>query len=177
MDFKSVSILKHPVDIAWNTMLNAMPEIGERVDELESITETERYTDEKGAIKVVSIWKAKPKLPDLVMKYIKPEMLVWDDTAVWLPSERKIEWEIKSHHFHEQMQCHGTTTFEPAMGGKGCRLTFFGSLQWNGKIVSSGLGFVDHTITKAAEGVLTQIIPSNFRKITDALEGQINNQQ
>lgn len=173
MNFNSVTILKHPVDIAWNTMLHALPEIAIRVDELESITETERNTNEDGTIKVVSLWIARPKVPAMVMKYIKPEMLEWNDIAVWLPSEKKIEWEIFSHHFHEQMKCSGYTQFEPAMGGRGCKLSFSGNLNWNGKIISSGLGFIDNTVAKGAEGILTQLIPSNFRKITDALDAHI----
>jgi hypothetical protein len=173
MNFKTISIIKFPVDIAWNTMLDRLPDIANDVDDLESITEIERTAQGDGIVRVVNVWKAKPKFPAMVMKYINPDMLAWTDTATWIEKEKKADWSIRSHHFHEEMHCKGMTTFETAMGGKGCRLTFSGSLEWKGKVFSSGLGIFDSTISKAVEGVLTQMIPSNFRRITEVMSKYI----
>lgn len=169
MNFKTISIIKFPVDTAWNTMMNRLPDIAQDVDDLESITEVERTPLPGGTTRIVNIWKSKPKLPSMVIKYINPDMLAWTDTATWQAHEKIVSWEIRSHHFHEEMYCKGRTVFEPAMGGKGCRLTFSGSLEWKGKVLSVGLGIFDSTIARAVEGVLTQMIPSNFRKITEVM--------
>lgn len=173
MNFKTISIIKFPIDIAWNIMMNYLPEIAKDVDDLESITEIERQPNTDGTIKVVNVWKAKPKLPAIVTKYINPDMLTWTDTAWWDEKDKIVNWQIRSHHFHEEMHCKGSTAFETAMGGKGCRLTFSGSLEWKGKVLSVGLGIFDNTIAKATEGVLTQMIPSNFRKITEVMSKYI----
>ena len=172
MNFKTISIIKSPVDIAWETMLHKLPDIAQDVDDLESITEIER-TALPDIIKVVNVWKSKPKLPTMIVKHINPGMLTWTDTAMWKEKEKTIEWKIRSHHFYEEMHCSGTTVFENAMGGKGCRLTFSGSLEWKGKVLSLSLGIFDSTIAKALEGVLTQMIPSNFRKITEVMSKYI----
>jgi hypothetical protein len=172
MNFKTISIIKFPVDIAWETMLHKLPDIAQDVDDLESITEIER-TALPDIIKVVNVWKSKPKLPSMIVKHINPDMLTWTDTALWKQKEKTIEWKIRSHHFYEEMHCSGTTVFESAMGGKGCRLTFSGSLEWKGKVLSLSLGIFDTTIAKAVEGVLTQMIPSNFRKITEVMSKYI----
>ena len=177
MNFKTISIIKFPVDIAWKTMLHHLPDIANDVDDLESITEKERTIFPDGNIKVVNLWKAKPKFPAIVAKYINPDMLAWTDTAIWNEKEKAIEWKIRSHHFHEEMHCAGTTIFETAMGGKGCRLTFSGSIEWRGKVLSLSLGVLDSTIAKAVEGVLTQMIPSNFRKITEVMSKYIEKKQ
>ena len=173
MNFKTISIIKFPVDIAWDTMLHRLPDIAKDVDDLESITEIERITLQGEIIKVVNVWKSKPKLPAMIVKHINPEMLTWTDTALWKEKEKTIEWKIRSHHFYEEMQCSGTTVFETALGGKGCRLTFSGSLEWKGKVLSLNLGIFDSTIAKTVEGVLTQMIPSNFRKITEVMSKYI----
>ncbi len=174
MNFKTISIIKFPVGIAWNTMLHHLPDIAKDVDDLESITEIERINISEEIIKVVNIWEAKPKLPAIIMKHIQPDMLQWTDTATWKEKEKIIEWQIHSHHFHEEMQCKGTTVFENAMGGKGCRLTFSGSIEWKGKVLSFSMGMLDRTISKGIEGVLTQMIPSNFRKITEMMSKYID---
>ena len=168
MNFKTVSIVKFPVDLTWQTMLHHLPDIAKDVDDLESINEIERTSQTADTIKVVSVWCAKPNLPEMVTKYIKPDMLKWDDIALWKEKEKVIDWEIRSHHYSEELQCGGTTAFEPAMGGKGCKLTFSGALEFKGNLFS-GMGVLDSPIAKIAETVLGQMIPSNFRKITEAL--------
>lgn len=173
MNFKTISIIKFPVDVAWYTMMNQLPEIARDVDDLESITEEERIKSVNGSTKIVNVWKAKPRLPAMVTKYVNKEMLTWTDTATWNERDKIVNWEIRSPYFHEEMNCEGTTAFESAMGGKGCRLTFSGSLEWKGKVLSMGLGIFDGTIAKAVEGVLTQMIPSNFRKITEVMSRYI----
>lgn len=173
MNFKTISIIKFPVDIAWNTMLHHLPDIAKDVADLESITEVERTNLPEGSVKIESVWKAKPKLPAMVMKYIKPDMLVWTDSATWREKEKIIDWEIRSHHYYDELYCKGATAFEQAMGGKGCKLTFSGELEWKGKVLSMSLGMLDGTLAKAAENILSQMIPSNLRKITEALSKYI----
>ena len=177
MNFKSISIVKFPVEETWQAMLHHLPNIAKDVDDLESIKEVERTNPTNDTIKVVSIWCAKPNLPQMVMKYIKPDMLRWDDVALWKEKEKIIEWQIHSHHYYDELQCRGTTAFEPAIGGKGCKLTFSGTLEWKGKVFSISMGMLDSTIAKAAEGVLGQMIPSNLRKITEALGKYIEKKQ
>src|SRR5437870_2465128 len=111
MNFKTVSIVKFPVEITWQTMLNHLPDIAKDVDDLESIKEVERSNPTDDTTKVISVWCAKPKLPSMVMKYIKPDMLEWDDIALWKEKEKIIEWEIHSHHYYDELQCRGTTAF------------------------------------------------------------------
>jgi hypothetical protein len=166
-------MIKFPVDTVWDTMLHHLPEIAKDVDDLESITEIKRINQPGGAIKVESVWKAKPKLPGMVMKYIKPDMLEWTDSANWKEKEKMIEWEIHSHHYYDELYCKGVTAFERAMGGKGCKLTFSGELEWKGKVLSMSLGMFDSSLAKGVESILSQMIPSNLRKITDALSKYI----
>lgn len=168
MNFKSVSIVKFPVELTWNTMIHYLPQIASGVDELESVVEQERIKISPGVTNIVSIWKAKPKLPEFILKHIKSDMLSWTDAATWLENDKKIEWKITSH-FLKNVENEGNTLFEPAMGGKGCRLTFSGSLVIREDNGSSGFGILTGTILKAAEGIIAQMIPSNFRKLAEAL--------
>jgi hypothetical protein len=173
MNFKTISIVKFPTERTWNAMLHHMPDIARGVEALKSITEKDRKTDAAGNVKVVNEWNAKPKLPSIIAKYVKPDMLIWTDTALWNKKEKKVSWNILSHYFRKDMHCEGYTIFEPAMGGKGCRLTFGGNLQWKGNITSLGFGVLDSAVSKTIEAVLSQLIPSNFRKITEALSDYI----
>jgi len=174
MEFKNINVLKFEPGLLWDAMLNHLPEIGAKIDDLESIVEKERKVIDAYTIRVVNVWRAKPNLPAVVAKHIKPEMLAWTDTGVWNEKKKIVQWEIDSHYFGKQMDCAGTTLFEPAMGGKGTRIIFSGNLQWKGDKISLGLGIFDSTILKVAESVMVQVIPANFRKITALLGDYIN---
>jgi hypothetical protein len=169
MEFKTIAMLKFEHSLLWNAMLNHMPEIGAGIDDLESIIEKERLAIDHNTLKVVNEWRAKPNLPAIVTKHIKPEMLSWTDTGMWDEKKKVVQWQISSHHFGKQMECEGSTLFEPAMGGKGTRISFSGNLQWKTDKISFGLGVLDSTVLKVADSVLGQLIPANFRKITAVL--------
>jgi len=70
MNFKTISIIKFPVETVWHTMLHHLPDIAKDVDDLESITEVERTVPSPGIIKVISVWKAKPKIPEMLMNML-----------------------------------------------------------------------------------------------------------
>ncbi|MBK7109849.1 MAG: hypothetical protein WAU21_12910 [Chitinophagales bacterium] len=170
MDFTTVSILKIPTEQVWETMLNHLPDIAEGVAELKTINVIDRIQLPNNTNTVISIWTASPQLPSFVIKYIKPDMLIWTDTAVWNTADKIINWKIKSHYFENAMQCEGSTEFISALGGKGCRLTFSGSLHIDATHILPGIGMLDKTISKSIEGILAQLIPSNFRKLSGSIE-------
>lgn len=167
MEFKSLSVIKHPAEKVWLTMRDHLHEITEFVEDVESIKVQNRMSEPDGLIKVVNIWTASPKLPSFVVDKIKPNMLMWTDTAMWDESKLACNWEIDSHYFKEKMSCLGTTTFESAIGGRGCRLMFRGEIHFEGRIITSGR--FDGMISKTVENVIGKVIPNNFRKVTHAV--------
>ena len=172
MEFKTINILKHPPELVWETMRDYFPDIAELVDEVDSITVQSRIPGKSGVLQVINIWKADPPLPDVIVKYIKPEMLSWTDTALWDEQTKICNWTIDSHYFKEKMDCKGFTQFESALGGRGCRLTFQGNIYWDGEIPLS-LGIMDSMVSKTVESILSKMVPNNFRKITSGVESFI----
>lgn len=168
MNFRSISIVKLPVDSTWEMMFSRLPQIASEVDEIESVTEIERIKMANSVTKVVNVWKAKPKLPEFISRHLKPEMFEWTDTATWYESEKRIDWTITSH-FLKGMENNGTTLFETAMGGKGCRITFAGVLNLSQGGGLPNFGFLNGAVLKTAETIMVQMIPSYFRKLTDVL--------
>lgn len=175
MEFKTVSIVKHPPLTVWETMRDHYPEIADLVDEVDSITVHSRQKTPSGTLEVVNIWKANPQLPPIITDYIKPEMLTWTDTAIWDEQKMTCNWTIDSHYFREKMDCKGFTKFEPAIGGRGCRLTFQGSIYWDGGVPIT-FGVMDGMVSKALESIISKLVPNNFQKLTTAVEKYIEMQ-
>ena len=170
MHFSTVSIIRQPVELVWNIMCDQFPQIGDLIDEIDYIRREDLRQLENGDIETVHIWKSSPDLPAMVKKFIQPDMLSWTDTALWKSREFVCEWKIDSHYFQKGLKCSGRTVFEPAIGGRGCRLTFAGDLHWEGGGLPAGMGLLGDFISKGLEPLMGQLLPGNFRKITQAVE-------
>jgi hypothetical protein len=167
MNFKTVSIIKYPVEVVWPTFRDRFEDIGALVDNVTYIREVERTTSDAGPLQTNYEWKVDPPLPALIKGYIKPEMLSWNDIALWWEEDSQCHWHIVSHYFKDKMNCQGETHFQPAMGGGGCRLTFQGDIVWKEGLAAIA-GFMEGPVNRAIEQVLENMIPKNFHKITQA---------
>lgn len=163
MQFSTVSIIKHPLELVWDAMQYRLPEIAVQVDDIAEIVGLEHLITETGHNKVINVWKAAPPLPDFLKNMVQPDMLTWTDSAEWNPDSRNCFWNIESHYFREKMICSGVTTYHPALGGKGCRLSFEGELKWHA-------GALNSIVMQGMDTVLGSLIPSNFRKLSAAVE-------
>ena len=168
MEFKTLSIIKHPINIVWTAMRDHYVEIVAFVDEVDSIHSISRKKITPKKMEVVNIWKADPPIPEIISKQIKKEMLSWTDTAIWDEEKMICRWKIDSHYFKEKMNCKGFTKFEPAIGGRACRLSFQGSIDWDGNLPLS-FGMADSMIAKTLESIISKVIPNNFRKLASGV--------
>ena len=167
MDFNATTIVRYPIEVVWQAMRDKLPEIARNIDDIESITVDKRRKLPDGKLEVINIWKASPKLPSIILNQLKPEMMIWTDSAIWDENCRSCNWTIDPHYFSKKIVCQGSTTFEEALGGNGTRLTLRGNIYIN---ASKGLsGTADGVIGKVIESVLTKILPSNFAKLAKAI--------
>ena len=167
MHFKAVSIVKFPVDAVWAAMQGHLSEIAELLEEVESIQLVKKESLEAGLVQTEYHWHIKPNIPSILAHLVKPAMLTWADEAEWNETVHSCSWKIRSDYFQDDLNCRGETIFESALGNKGCRLTFAGTLIWNQRIVK---GVLSDIATMGIEPVLEQFIASNFRKIGAATE-------
>jgi len=167
MKFNTVSIVKYPLDRVWIAMRDDLPKLVDLLEEIESIS-VELNEQGSHIHKVVNIWKACPRLPQSIAKRLDSDMFVWTDLAEWNRKKRECLWSIEPHHFRE-IRCLGSTSFDSAMGGRGTRITFTGNIDWHNQELPEATGFQEEAVYKSAEVLLRNLIPRNFRKLTDAL--------
>ncbi len=166
--FKSVMIVKHPLDLVWLTIRDRLPELVPLLDDVKQITVLERVEKVEGGIYLVNLWRTEPQLPALLASEIKPEMMAWIDQADWQSASYECQWRIEPKFLPEVTTCSGLTIYQPAMGGRGTRITFKGALDLNSRNLSGVPSFVGDTLLKGVESFATSLIPKNFRKLTEA---------
>lgn len=174
MKFQTLALVKHPLPRVWKAMRDELPLLASRIDDIESITTTQR-SESPGQISIVNIWRARPTLPEMLAKHVDTASLAWTDRAVWDEESKTCRWSIEPHVFSGHFECRGETRFEPAMGGRGTRITFSGEAEIKFGLFGDGVRKVlEDTLFKGAMGFVQDIISKNFRKIATALEKHLD---
>ncbi len=161
--------MKHPVDVIWRTMRDDLPGIVTVADGVRELKVVSRTPQDDQRLHLVTVWQAEVSLPALAAPYVDPDMFRWTDDAVWDEARHECAWSITTHHHASHIRCAGHTRYEPAMGGRGTRLTMSGDFTWNlNGIIDLPRGLKEG----ASRGITTFVsglIPRNFRRVTDAV--------
>jgi hypothetical protein len=169
MKIKSVSMLKHQRNDVWTTVRDRLAEIVPLIDDIESVTTQAREEGQDGAVRLVNIWKAKPKLPAIAADYLKPDMLAWTDRAEYRRPTFECVWRIEPHFLPDRIKCSGVTRYEQAMGGRGTRVTFEGDLDLLLHNLPGVPVILEGPLSKTIEAFVSSLVPKNFRKLIDAV--------
>ena len=167
--FKNLIMVKYPHDLVWKTIRDRLPELVPWLDNVDKVTVEERSEQDNGDIKLTNLWQAKVKIPPGLKSVINPEMLSWIDKAEWNESSKQCHWQIEPNFFHERITCSGTASYEPAMGGRGTKITFEGDIKIDAHQFHGVPAALESTIESGIESMVTSLIPRNFRKMTEAL--------
>jgi len=169
MKAKVIALIKHPPSLAWETMRDRLPEIAPLLGDIESVTPESRQREPDGAWNLVNIWKARPHLPAIIASHIRPDMLAWTERSSWPTDSFECSWKIEPHFFVERIHCSGVTRYEPAMGGRGTRITFDGAIEIETLNFPGVPTAIARMVTTGIEAFVSALIPKNFRKLAEAM--------
>jgi len=170
MNFKCVETLKHSSLIVWTALRDRLPEMAEQQDDIEYVHVEKRVQKAPGTTHVISTWRADPPLPGFLKGFIKPDMLVWTDDAIWTDEDTICRFTIITHYKIEDIRCVGTIAVE-STGSKSTRITYSGVLTIK-KTPQSSI-FMTSFIIKGIEAVASKIIEHNFDKLAKTLDKTI----
>jgi hypothetical protein len=164
----AVVILKHPVDDVWRAMRDDLEQLAKLQDGIRELRVDLREWQDDGRMRMVSIWEAEVTVPALAAPYLDPDMFRWTDDALWDDARRECQWRITTHHHAERIACAGTTRYEPALGGRGARITMHGDFAWDLKGFLDLPRILEAGVSQGIESFIGSMVSRNFRKITDA---------
>ena len=169
MNIKTITVLKHPTERVWTATRDHLPEVVPLLHDIESVTVQSREEKADGTVNLVNVWKACPQLSVILASRIRPEMLMWNDYAQWSPRNFECKWRIEPHFFTNRIRCSGLTSYLPAMGGRGTRITFETEIELHARDLPGVPAVLEGTISNAIESFLAVLIPQNFRKVAQAV--------
>ncbi|OGW51380.1 MAG: hypothetical protein A2V62_06920 [Nitrospirae bacterium RBG_19FT_COMBO_58_9] len=175
--FQTLIVVKHPLSVVWSTIRDRLPEFVHLLSDIESVTCDAREEQPDGVVRLTNIWKAKATIPSVLSGLIRPEMLAWTDRAEWRSATHDCHWEIQLHFFTEHIRCAGVTRYEPALGGRGTKISFEGTLQVDVEHMGAVPQFLASTVSIGVESFVTSLIPKNFQKLAHAVSTFLDSQR
>lgn len=165
--FRTIHVVKQPVDRIFVTVRDRLPEIAAMLDDVESVRLLERRERAGGRLSLVNEWRARLPLPHVLEDIVRKDSIGWIDRAEWHDRERRCAWEIEPLFLVGHIRCGGNTRYEPAMGGRGARVTFEGQIDISMGGPTAIRGPLDQAVSSVVESIVTTMVPRNFRKTLD----------
>ncbi len=172
-DFKCVVMSKQPLERLWVVVRDQMSDLAAMLDDIERVTVLKRRKLRDGRIQLVNEWRAVPRLPISIKSIVGSDAFVWLDHAEWVDADRQCHWRIEPQFLPGRIRCHGTTSYEPAMGGRGTKVTFEGHLHIEAGATAGAGRLLERSVAPIVESIVTVMIPKNFCRIVEAA-GRLN---
>lgn len=166
--FSSMVVVKQPLDLVWSVMRDRLPELGAALDDIESIVVVERETLGPGRVRLVNEWRSSQRIPAVLRDRLGTSDLSWLDRNIWNDASHCCTWVIEPAVLAEHIRCEGSTRYEPAMGGRGSRVTFAGTFHLAADGLATFAGPLQKPASAFIESIATTVIPRNVRKVIEA---------
>ena len=138
------------------------------LDDVESIVLIEREAAGPGKVRLVNEWRSSQRIPPVLRDRLGAADLGWLDRNLWDEVDHNCTWGIEPSVLTQHVHCAGTTRYEPAMGGRGTRVTFTGTFDLEPRAVAAFAGSLHKPVTAFVESIATTVIPRNVRKVMEA---------
>jgi hypothetical protein len=125
--FGSFTMVRQPLDEVWAAVRDRLPEIAGRLEDLESVVTLQHIEEADGRLRLLNRWTARQRIPAPLRGVVGADTISWLDRAEWMGASRTCLWTIAPSVLPDHVQCSGSTRYEPAMAGRGTRVTFEGT--------------------------------------------------
>jgi len=172
--FRCLVGVRHPAPRVAAAVRDLMSEIAPSLEHVERICALTRAERADGGVALVNEWRVNPALPPALESLVAREKLGWLDHAEWAADLTSCNWRIEPHFMAEAIDCRGVTRFEPAMGGRGARVTFEGELDIDPAALSSIPVAWRAPASVAVEMLISTLIPRNFRRTIEMIDARLS---
>jgi hypothetical protein len=171
--FRCLVGLRHPPQRVALGVRDWMGEVGPTLENVEQVATLARLERPDGGAALVNEWRVNPPLPAALNGVVTREMMGWLDHAEWAGDLSACSWRIEPFFMSEAIDCRGATRFEPAMGGRGSRVTFEGRLDIDPAALAALPAVWRGPASLAVEMLIGTLIPKNFRTAVEAVGARL----
>jgi hypothetical protein len=167
MRILSESIIRHPLARVYAAYRDELPEIAAYMPDIRDIQAVSRE-DEGDTTRLHNVWRAKREIPSFAKSILKPDMLQWDDHALWNGSDHTCDWRLELRVFTDAVKCGGTNVFE-ALSPDTTRVVLDGDLAINLTHVPGVPRILARRIAPKIEQFIVALITPNLKQVNRSL--------
>jgi hypothetical protein len=168
MRIHSESIIRHPQERVYEAYRDRLSEIAAYIPDVKEIIVKSR--DEKpGVVTIHNEWIADKEVPVYARAFLKPEMMRWDDFAVWTDAKSQVAWTLKLRVFADSVKCGGTNTFKRIDDDK-TAVTLEGDLDINLKTIPGVPNLLAGGLKPKVEKFIVSLITPNLERVNQSLQ-------
>jgi len=176
MQFEKTSVVSHPADLVLETMIERMHKIVPFLPSVSAIDLISRDDLGDDEIRIVRKWQGTTdSAPSALRPFLTDEAMAWTDTALWTPSEHKVDWTLATS-MGRLYDCSGTNYFGPdpddPEGSTRMRVT--GTLQIYPDRLPGVPRFLGKRLAPQVEKFVVNLITPNLTDVAIGLQGYLD---
>ncbi len=166
MEIRASSIVRHPRDRVYRAFRDRLPDIAAYMPNVKRVDVVAKEQLPDG-VRLHNVWYGKGEIPKIAQIVVKPEILVWDDYAVWHDSAFYCDWRIGIRVFNESFKCSGTNRLTEE--GPHTRVSLLGDLELDLRDVPGVPRLLATKLRPQIEAFIVKLIRPNLEETNVAL--------
>lgn len=166
MKIHSESRIRHPQSLVYTAYRDRLPEVVPYMPDIAEISVVSREDRPQGP-RLHNRWRSDRDIPTVVQRFLRPEMLCWDDHAEWFDDEGACSWRLSIPAFPTQVQCAGRNTF--VADGAHTRVVLTGELTIQADKIPGVPRLLARTMAPQIEKFIVALITPNLERVNGAL--------
>jgi hypothetical protein len=167
--FETVLMAHAPPDVIRDYLRDGLPSLATALSDVDHIDLLDRTENDDG-VRVTHRWISAQAIPGFLQDRLGVDSISWLDAAFWPKDEFCCTWSVQPNILPGEICCEGSTVLEPAMGGRGARVTFRGALNIAPGALRRVAGAFEKPAIALVESIATVLIPRNFRAVLEAIK-------
>lgn len=168
MRMEADAVVSFPRPLVWKTYRDELLALVPYMPNISSVEVKERVEEGPGRTRLLNVWRARSSIPAIAQPWLKPDMLSWDDLAVWDESEWVCRWTTTTHFFRERTRSSGTTRFLDE-GGR-TRIVLSGDFSLDLDGVPGIPRILGSRIEKGVETFVVSLLAPNVKTVATSLD-------
>ncbi len=178
MKIESDARIAFPREIAFRGYRDELHKLVPYLPNVKSI-EVKESEDAPGGVatrtRKLNLWRAKAEVPAAAQRIIKPDMLAWDDHALWDEADWSCEWRVAPHFFGDRIKCSGKNRY--LVDGQHTILQIRGELTVEAQGLPGVPRLVAGPVASAIERFVVALLTPNLVAVSKGLEAYLRTKQ
>jgi hypothetical protein len=148
-------IVKQSRDRLHSVLVARTWELGAHIDDIESVELLEHRMVESGVSSARHVWRAKPRVPQLLAPHVDADHFRWTAIVEWRDDHYDSRWRIEPHAVRQAVSCSAVVKLGEAIGGRATRINIDASIE----------GLDGHA---GAQAIAYRIVLVNWQRLVEA---------